>query len=379
MRDEETGMAAMTSAGSAMTVAAPPPTASDRRAPPRPVLARPADIVRVRHPRCRPDPDHRRAGAAAVRRLRGVGLQHLRRPQAAPGPPAARRRPWQQGQDPLHGRGPAEPADRQAGGAAGRRGLRQPLHPAVRQGLRQDRSCRAPTTQTWNEGPGHYTNSQLPGQIGNFALAGHRVGKGEPFLNLDQLRPRRQRRRADRQQLVRLHRAGRRPRLRGRRAAHRLGPLGRGLAALRRPEQPGRAGPRDRLAGAVQVIAPVPDHPDAHADPGAADPDHLPSEVHRQPADDRARRAVRAVPSRHRAARRNCPEGRCRCTSGSGATCPAPRRCGAAGAAAGRGVRAAAVRGLSVGRAAAAGQPDHEQQSPMTVASNAKSSGTGRG
>ena len=38
-------------------------------------------------------------------------------------------------------------------------------------------------------GPGHYSNTALPGQIGNFALAGHRVGKGEPFLNLDQLRP----------------------------------------------------------------------------------------------------------------------------------------------------------------------------------------------
>lgn len=38
-------------------------------------------------------------------------------------------------------------------------------------------------------GPGHYSNSQLPGQVGNFALAGHRVGKGEPFLNLDQLHP----------------------------------------------------------------------------------------------------------------------------------------------------------------------------------------------
>lgn len=38
-------------------------------------------------------------------------------------------------------------------------------------------------------GPGHYSNTALPGQIGNFALAGHRVGKGEPFLNLDQLQP----------------------------------------------------------------------------------------------------------------------------------------------------------------------------------------------
>jgi sortase A len=40
-----------------------------------------------------------------------------------------------------------------------------------------------------DRGPGHYVDSQLPGQIGNFAVAGHRVGKGEPFLNLDQLHP----------------------------------------------------------------------------------------------------------------------------------------------------------------------------------------------
>jgi sortase A len=39
-------------------------------------------------------------------------------------------------------------------------------------------------------GPGHYLRSALPGQLGNFAVAGHRVGKGEPFLNLDQLHPR---------------------------------------------------------------------------------------------------------------------------------------------------------------------------------------------
>ena len=38
------------------------------------------------------------------------------------------------------------------------------------------------------EGPGHYPDTQLPGQKGNFAVAGHRVGKGEPFLNVDKLR-----------------------------------------------------------------------------------------------------------------------------------------------------------------------------------------------
>lgn len=39
------------------------------------------------------------------------------------------------------------------------------------------------------EGPGHYPDSALPGEVGNFAMAGHRVGKGSPFLNLDQLGP----------------------------------------------------------------------------------------------------------------------------------------------------------------------------------------------
>jgi sortase A len=38
------------------------------------------------------------------------------------------------------------------------------------------------------KGPGHYRSTALPGHVGNFAVAGHRVGKGEPFLNLDHLR-----------------------------------------------------------------------------------------------------------------------------------------------------------------------------------------------
>lgn len=36
-------------------------------------------------------------------------------------------------------------------------------------------------------GPGHYLGTALPGQLGNFAVAGHRVGKGSPFNSLDQL------------------------------------------------------------------------------------------------------------------------------------------------------------------------------------------------
>jgi sortase A len=36
-------------------------------------------------------------------------------------------------------------------------------------------------------GPGHYPGTALPGQPGNFAVAGHRVGKGAPFNDLDLL------------------------------------------------------------------------------------------------------------------------------------------------------------------------------------------------
>lgn len=36
-------------------------------------------------------------------------------------------------------------------------------------------------------GPGHYKDTALPGQPGNFAVAGHRVGKGAPFNDLDLL------------------------------------------------------------------------------------------------------------------------------------------------------------------------------------------------
>lgn len=37
------------------------------------------------------------------------------------------------------------------------------------------------------KGPGHYTNTQDPGQPGNFAMAGHRVGRGSPFNDLGML------------------------------------------------------------------------------------------------------------------------------------------------------------------------------------------------
>lgn len=36
-------------------------------------------------------------------------------------------------------------------------------------------------------GPGHYQETALPGEPGNFGIAGHRVGKGAPFNDLDLL------------------------------------------------------------------------------------------------------------------------------------------------------------------------------------------------
>jgi sortase A len=39
------------------------------------------------------------------------------------------------------------------------------------------------------QGPGHYIGTAMPGEQGNVAIAGHRVGRGSPFLDLDRLLP----------------------------------------------------------------------------------------------------------------------------------------------------------------------------------------------
>ena len=38
-------------------------------------------------------------------------------------------------------------------------------------------------------GVGHYPDTARPGQVGNFAVAGHRATNGEPFATLDRVRP----------------------------------------------------------------------------------------------------------------------------------------------------------------------------------------------
>lgn len=41
--------------------------------------------------------------------------------------------------------------------------------------------------KTLNKAPGHFPDTALPGQVGNYAVAGHRATHGEPFANLDRL------------------------------------------------------------------------------------------------------------------------------------------------------------------------------------------------
>ena len=43
--------------------------------------------------------------------------------------------------------------------------------------------------QVLAEGFGHFTQSAAPGQVGNYALAAHRVTHGEPLRNMPELRP----------------------------------------------------------------------------------------------------------------------------------------------------------------------------------------------
>ncbi|MDQ1745301.1 MAG: sortase [Pseudonocardiales bacterium] len=95
---------------------------------------------------------------------------------------------WQHGQDPLKGQDRLNlPVGKQVVLPAGQ-GFANLYIPAF--GKDYARTIVQGTSDSdLAAGPGHYVTSQLPGQLGNFAVAGHRVGKGEPFLNLDKLRP----------------------------------------------------------------------------------------------------------------------------------------------------------------------------------------------
>ena len=42
--------------------------------------------------------------------------------------------------------------------------------------------------KTLSRGVGHYTTTAMPGQVGNFAIAGHRITHGQPFAKLLELK-----------------------------------------------------------------------------------------------------------------------------------------------------------------------------------------------
>jgi len=97
-------------------------------------------------------------------------------------------RAWQQGQDPLRGQDRLNlPSGKQVVIPAGE-GFANLYIPRFGKDYAWT-IVQGTDDASLERGPGHYEGSSLPGQIGNFSMAGHRVGKGEPFLNLDQLVP----------------------------------------------------------------------------------------------------------------------------------------------------------------------------------------------
>lgn len=172
---------------------------------------------------------------------------------------------WQHGQDPLHGQDRLNlPIGKQVVLPAGQ-GFANLYIPVFGKDFART-IVQGTTDSDLEAGPGHYVTSQLPGQLGNFAVAGHRVGKGEPFLNLDRLRP---------GDLIVVQTArnwyvysvlGSQPAYQ---AALRLSDRSRRdaavAAALARPDSQGVRGREIVAPNAVSVIDPVPNHPQAAA------------------------------------------------------------------------------------------------------------------
>ena len=132
--------------------------------------------------------------AAAVRRLPAV-LDQLR------GQPAARtgvadRRSATSWAAPAAG---ARATRRDRAAAGGLRRGRSPscTSPASASDWRPGRRGRRPR-RTSARGVGHYPDTALPGQVGNFAVAGHRATYGEPFAQPRPAAAGRRRRRRDR-------------------------------------------------------------------------------------------------------------------------------------------------------------------------------------
>ena len=146
--------------------------------------------------------DHARRRAAAVRRLAAVVDRRHRRPHA--------------GRD--RSCRPARGTTSPAADAPGARCDGNVIPAAVPLGdafaliriprfgarLRQARPPGHRARPSWPSGVGHYAGTAVPGEVGNFAVAGHRATYGKPFNDIDQLRPGDRDRGRDRGHLVRL-------------------------------------------------------------------------------------------------------------------------------------------------------------------------------
>ncbi len=222
-------------------------TADRRPAPPRDAAT--GDKVRFVLRGDRPDADHRSGWWCCCSSSTRCGSPTLRRPQRRRGAQRARA-----------GRG-ATATTRPA------RRCRAAVPDASRSAPASPTStCRGSAATTrftivegteprrqLEKGPGHYRGTALPGQVGNFAVAGHRVGKGEPFLNLDQLRAGDAVIVETKYVLVRLP---------GARATRRPGDLQHDPATDGRSSRAARSSTRPT----ARCCCPVPDHPGVDAD-----------------------------------------------------------------------------------------------------------------
>ncbi|MEE3919108.1 sortase [Micromonospora sp. BRA006-A] len=124
--------------------------------------------------------DHLRAGGAPVRRVRDLGQGGHRR-----GPPERPEQPARPGVG--RGGGPDRRPDHRADGEAeatgGGQAGRRPLHPQVRQALGGGRGV---SPNDIRYAPGRYPDSAMPGEVGNFSVAGHRIRS--TFWRLDEMK-----------------------------------------------------------------------------------------------------------------------------------------------------------------------------------------------
>jgi sortase A len=172
---------------------------------------------------------------------------------------------WQRGQDPLKGQDRLNlPVGKQVVLPAGQ-GFANLYIPEFGRDFART-IVQGTSDSDLDAGPGHYVSSQLPGQLGNFAIAGHRVGKGEPFLNLDKLHP------GDtivvqtaRNWYIYTVLGSRSAYLAATKIANPANREAAIAAALAVPDSQGVRGREIVGPGAVQVIAPVPGHPSATA------------------------------------------------------------------------------------------------------------------